>query len=726
MAYNTGNPVEPNGSTDPRDLRDNAQILDKLVNSSDLTWLGRLGKALKTWAGMEKDFSDLLLRSGFESIYIPYAAGAVVDRATQLVQRDGDLYRVTNQADLPLTLSGTWAADAPKLTAVADQGLRSALAGPAGTTMVGRPSGTLEDSLLQFDKTLLPGFLKQQGSVLRTLSGSTLGDVSQFSRALAAGLVKIVIAGDSIAEGKSQVNPDDSWVMVFVRALRAAYPGVTFVVANMSLAGRGTGNLASDGYVGIAGPDNPEVGFYQAPGSQSTGHWPAGSTIGKTWKEHIRDQAPDLIIQPLGMNDLTGTSNDNAAVTKLCLDYYRTFPKVPSVALMTPMQPSNLIPPFDGFQERIRANAEIYRGICAQFNLTLLDANRLCFLYRDAVDIVNTKGHRRLIDGFPTGWTKLSGSGYSISGGVLTGSGITRRDEACRDVYIDVAFTLSNYTTMVPGVEYRMDLATPANAYTVQIQSGTTVILYWQSTVLSSDLIAPLVNGAPVRIEVKCRGAQHRIYVNRALVLTWYDYNKLSEGATAVSIDGGSGAISNYTMVKFEPLAVGRQMFSQGDLLGYVNDFDTNPDSLGGSAGNHPSALGHSVMYADACLPMFRIPRASGSSVAFAKATGTENFYGSSAGPSARTQVDGINGPLLLVSGVTGGEICSLQQVELVAGGRSININVQSTTSAGTAAILSTNLVLGSGSWVVTVRATLSRNASGVLNALDAVAIKAA
>ncbi|MGN7501334.1 hypothetical protein ACTHO9_33145, partial [Pseudomonas lactis] len=117
MAFNTGNPVEPNGSTDPRDLKDNAPILDKLVNGSDLSWLGRLGKVLKTWAGMEKDFSDLLLRSGFESVFIPYAAGAIIDRATQLVQRNGELYRVINQADLPLTLTGNWAADELKLFA---------------------------------------------------------------------------------------------------------------------------------------------------------------------------------------------------------------------------------------------------------------------------------------------------------------------------------------------------------------------------------------------------------------------------------------------------------------------------------------------------------------------------------------------------------------------------------------------------------------------------------
>lgn len=147
MAFSTGNPVEPNGSTDPRDLKDNAQIVDKLVNGSDLTWLGRLGKVLKTWAGMEKDFSDLLLRSGFESVFVPYAGDTIVYRATQLIQREGELYRVTNQSDLPLTLTGNWAVDSIKLTAVADGALRQQLISPSGSSIVGYGSGTVDSEL---------------------------------------------------------------------------------------------------------------------------------------------------------------------------------------------------------------------------------------------------------------------------------------------------------------------------------------------------------------------------------------------------------------------------------------------------------------------------------------------------------------------------------------------------------------------------------------------------
>ena len=50
--YNTGNPVP---SIDPRDLDDNATILDSLVNGTDLQYPDRLGVLRKSFAGMEAD-----------------------------------------------------------------------------------------------------------------------------------------------------------------------------------------------------------------------------------------------------------------------------------------------------------------------------------------------------------------------------------------------------------------------------------------------------------------------------------------------------------------------------------------------------------------------------------------------------------------------------------------------------------------------------------------------
>jgi len=145
MAFNTRNPVEPNGSTDPRDLKDNAAIIDKLVNSSDLTWLGRLGKTLKTWAGMtaehnaaqvqrSAEFQQFLQSSGYE-VPVPYAPGISITRTTQTVVYNGELYR-PKEASLPFVTT-TFPADSEKWIANGDNSLRQMLASHSGSASVG-------------------------------------------------------------------------------------------------------------------------------------------------------------------------------------------------------------------------------------------------------------------------------------------------------------------------------------------------------------------------------------------------------------------------------------------------------------------------------------------------------------------------------------------------------------------------------------------------------------
>lgn len=144
MTFNTGNAV---GSTDPRDLYDNAENLDLLSVGDEMEYLDRLGKARKSWAGLEQQFADFLASQGWESVFVQYAANAVVQRPTQLIEREGELYRVRLQSDLPLTLTGTWAADASKLVAFGNKALRDQLAAAGGAGMVGYGSGTVQGEL---------------------------------------------------------------------------------------------------------------------------------------------------------------------------------------------------------------------------------------------------------------------------------------------------------------------------------------------------------------------------------------------------------------------------------------------------------------------------------------------------------------------------------------------------------------------------------------------------
>ena len=140
--YNTGNPV---GSVDVKDLYDNAQNLDRLVNDRSITqYPDRLDNPRKTWWGMEQDFYQFLLNSQFEYPPLNYVDGTplTINRPTQLVQRSGQLYRVLLPATFPVNLTGTWATDAPLLTAMSDTALRQDLADRvnplSGAAIVGR------------------------------------------------------------------------------------------------------------------------------------------------------------------------------------------------------------------------------------------------------------------------------------------------------------------------------------------------------------------------------------------------------------------------------------------------------------------------------------------------------------------------------------------------------------------------------------------------------------
>ena len=151
--YNTGNPV---GSADPRDLYDNAENMDNFINGDEVQYDDRLGRARKSWAGMEKDFADFLANSGYTGtgtggVIEDYAAGIEITAYNQLIRYDGNLYGAKASTDLPYTTDGTWAIDEPFLLNRDDGALRQDLAKQSGsgfgTDLVGHDGGTARQAI---------------------------------------------------------------------------------------------------------------------------------------------------------------------------------------------------------------------------------------------------------------------------------------------------------------------------------------------------------------------------------------------------------------------------------------------------------------------------------------------------------------------------------------------------------------------------------------------------
>ncbi|ENZ1760016.1 glycosyl hydrolase family 28-related protein [Pseudomonas aeruginosa] len=135
--YATGNPL---GSKDPRDLYDNAENFDTAMNDREnLAWSDRFGVSRKTWFGLEQQVADYLAAQGYEPVPLEYVDGSplTVDRPTQLIERDDNLYSVKLPASFPVELTGNWATDQDLLVAQVDRSLRQQLRDSGGSGMVG-------------------------------------------------------------------------------------------------------------------------------------------------------------------------------------------------------------------------------------------------------------------------------------------------------------------------------------------------------------------------------------------------------------------------------------------------------------------------------------------------------------------------------------------------------------------------------------------------------------
>ncbi|HEJ1456413.1 TPA: hypothetical protein SLU67_002678 [Pseudomonas aeruginosa] len=138
--YATGNPL---GSKDPRDLCDNAENFDAAMNDRvNTTWNDRFGVTRPTLKGYEEQFNYFLAGSGFENPPLIYVDGSplTVDRATQIIDRGGNLYSVKLPSSFPVVLSGNWSEDEGLLVVRGDQSLRQEITSTSpseGSSIIG-------------------------------------------------------------------------------------------------------------------------------------------------------------------------------------------------------------------------------------------------------------------------------------------------------------------------------------------------------------------------------------------------------------------------------------------------------------------------------------------------------------------------------------------------------------------------------------------------------------
>ncbi|WP_312450057.1 SGNH/GDSL hydrolase family protein [Stutzerimonas nitrititolerans] len=141
--YNTENPI---GSTDARDLYDNAQNFDRFSLGQELEYPDRLGVPRKSLAGIRAEVTDALSRLGYQ-VKGDYAAALLIENYGEVFRKDGEFYRAKAELTLPYPLNGDWAVDAPKFVSVGDAVLRQQLAAPSGSELIGHGNGSVDQAL---------------------------------------------------------------------------------------------------------------------------------------------------------------------------------------------------------------------------------------------------------------------------------------------------------------------------------------------------------------------------------------------------------------------------------------------------------------------------------------------------------------------------------------------------------------------------------------------------
>ena len=143
--YKTGDAI---GTASPKNLYDDAQDLDFLMLGSESSYPDRLSRQRKSWAGFESEAESLItnITAEFEkslaslgyTVKGDYSEGIItLNSKNELIQYNGEFYRLNSSSSVPFTTTGTtaatWDNDSRYFVAVGDADLRSELSAASGT-----------------------------------------------------------------------------------------------------------------------------------------------------------------------------------------------------------------------------------------------------------------------------------------------------------------------------------------------------------------------------------------------------------------------------------------------------------------------------------------------------------------------------------------------------------------------------------------------------------------
>lgn len=215
--------------------------------------------------------------------------------------------------------------------------------------------------------------------------------------ALAAGSVNITLVGTSIDEG-ADIHYPNHWFSALNEMLQTQIPSINWNLLNLGLISRNISQLASSTYVGNT-TDTTSSGFYRTATPQGFTLasfpdvwqrdlcWPAGSVVGKSWRDHVRDSLPDVVFIHHGMNE-GGDEADFYTNLMSFVAYTQTWTKAPYIVLVAEYLPVATPGQWwgnDANQNGTQAVADLVRYLAMSKGWGLIDPNSFYRMLRDGV-----------------------------------------------------------------------------------------------------------------------------------------------------------------------------------------------------------------------------------------------------------------------------------------------------------------------------------------------------
>ncbi|WP_163195552.1 SGNH/GDSL hydrolase family protein [Clostridium thermarum] len=188
--------------------------------------------------------------------------------------------------------------------------------------------------------------------------------------------LKVAFWGDSITEG-SDIEKAESYAELLIKEIQNSLPEVTVEHKNFSLGGRNAFLASSSQYKATNPETNATVNF-----------WRSWATVGKTWKDHVVEYKPDLLILAFGMNDVTNNLSSYNFIRNIdnIIDYVEANSPNTDVVLVSTITPTVDKTLYKQNNEYTMQIARATREYAKLNNIPLIDANRLWTILLKGVD----------------------------------------------------------------------------------------------------------------------------------------------------------------------------------------------------------------------------------------------------------------------------------------------------------------------------------------------------